>query len=661
MALCKKLYILLLIKIYIICLNQTDLSYINNQDISIKNAVYIIRNRDGSLNLDYKSKTSFINNEKIALKQNFEIKKDTKDEKEEYFYIFENNFDLYLSSSDHEEVKFNKYSFFGDKDYLLWKISPKINEEKKLIYYVQNKKNKKFWEFVPNKIIGNFRLSDTTEISNLKQDNEFLFIELYKNVEKKNSNLLNEEPIDVFIKYIDLTDRKLNRSGIKQIKKDEDNQELRYSVRSILKNIPWIRKIFILMPNKKVKYFKPIKEIKEKIVYVKDKDLLGFDTASIYAFLYNLYKMKKFGLSENFILMDDDYFIGQPLKKEDFFYEDNGKILPALVTSDYYEMNKEKLKDKLQNNLSKRSSVDAHSEIGFYVQQTRALLFMYDIFGEDDIRYGKKLIEPAFTHNAIPVKMSDIEELHEYILNKYEFGQQFLTSLIRTTLDLQMHTAYMAYVKNKYDRKLAKISSSFYDLSQIAQLKWNKKKLFVINTSTKNYRSYYYNREKTILEEMFPQKTKYELNKEEEKKQNEKDEEEEEEKEENKEDNNKNNKDANLLNISLININLKNVKGSNKMKSLENIENLRKDISVLFKGIKKIINTYEHIDNNDTLYKDILNEAKKHLDKQCKWQNKLNYFFIILFLLFVLNKIYNYTKIKRSRRNKYISLRREQF
>ena len=659
MALNKKLYILLLIKIYIICLNQTDLSYINSQDISIKNAVYIIRNRDGSFNLDYKSKGSFINNEKKLLKQNFEIKKDTKDEKEEYFYIYENNVELYLSSSDNEEIKFNKYSFLSDKDYLLWKIYPKINEENKLIYYVQNKKNKKFWEFVPNVIIRNFKLSDTTEISNLRQDNEFQFIELYKNVEKKNSKLLNEEPIDVFIKYIDLTDRNLNRKGIKQIKKDEDNQELRYSVRSILKNIPWIRKIFILMPNKKVKYFKPIKQIKEKIVYVKDKDLLGFDTASIYAFLYNLYKMKKFGLSENFILMDDDYFIGQPLNKEDFFYEENGIILPALVTSDYYEMNKEKLKKKLEKNLYKRSSSDAHSEIGFYVQQARALLFMYDIFGEDDKRYGKKLIEPAFTHNAIPVKMSDIEELHDYVLNKYEFGRKFLTSLIRTTLDLQMHTAYMAYVKNKYDRKVAKISSAFYDLSQIGQLKWNRKKLFVINTSTKNYRSYFYTKEKTILEELFPQKTKYELDKEEEKKQNEKDEEEKEE-EENEEDNNSN-KDANLSNISLININLNNAKGSNKMNTLEKIENLRKDISILVKGIKKIINTYEHIDNNDTLYEDILNEEKKHLDKQSKWQNKLNYFFIILFLLFVLNKIYNYTKIRRSRRNKYLSLRREQF
>ena len=35
------------------------------------------------------------------------------------------------------------------------------------------------------------------------------------------------------------------------------------------------------MPNEKVKFFKPYDEIKEKIVYVKDKDLVGFDSASI--------------------------------------------------------------------------------------------------------------------------------------------------------------------------------------------------------------------------------------------------------------------------------------------------------------------------------------------------------------------------------------------
>ena len=63
------------------------------------------------------------------------------------------------------------------------------------------------------------------------------------------------------------------------------------------------------MPNERVKFFKPSEEIKEKIVYVKDKDILGFDSASIYEFHYNLFKMKKFGLSENFIL--NSYYINK--------------------------------------------------------------------------------------------------------------------------------------------------------------------------------------------------------------------------------------------------------------------------------------------------------------------------------------------------------------
>ena len=85
---------------------------------------------------------------------------------------------------------------------------------------------------------------------------------------------------DVVIKYVDLSDKELVRKGIPQIKKDNDNGEIKFSLRSILKNIPWINKIFIVMPNEKVKYLKNYEEIKEKIIYVKDKDLAGFDSAS---------------------------------------------------------------------------------------------------------------------------------------------------------------------------------------------------------------------------------------------------------------------------------------------------------------------------------------------------------------------------------------------
>ena len=73
------------------------------------------------------------------------------------------------------------------------------------------------------------------------------------------------------------------------------------------------------MPNEKVKFLKDICEINGKIVYIKDEDILGFDSASSTAFEFNLWKLKKFGCSENILYLNDDYFIGKPLKKSKFF------------------------------------------------------------------------------------------------------------------------------------------------------------------------------------------------------------------------------------------------------------------------------------------------------------------------------------------------------
>ena len=58
---------------------------------------------------------------------------------------------------------------------------------------------------------------------------------------------VENEPIDLVYKYIDLSDENLHREGIPVCKKDYDNEELRYSLRSVLKNIPWVRKIFIII------------------------------------------------------------------------------------------------------------------------------------------------------------------------------------------------------------------------------------------------------------------------------------------------------------------------------------------------------------------------------------------------------------------------------
>ena len=183
-----------------------------------------------------------------------------------------------------------------------------------------------------------------------------IFFEIDKNVKFNDLKILRNEPIDVLIKYIDLYDSNLNRTGIHQIDKDYDNEELRYSLRSILKNIPWVRKLFILMPNEKVRYLKDYNLIKDKIVYVKDKDILGYDSSNDRAFQFRYWKLKEFGLSNNFIAMDDDYFIGNKLSKNDFFYVKNGKILPVIPTDIFIKIDRKLLKI-IANFIKKRQNI----------------------------------------------------------------------------------------------------------------------------------------------------------------------------------------------------------------------------------------------------------------------------------------------------------------
>ena len=218
---------------------------------------------------------------------------------------------------------------------------------------------------------------------------------------------MEKEPIYVLIKYIDLNDPNLIREGLHQIKKDEDNEELRYSIRSILKNIPWIRKLFIVMPNEKVRYFKDYELINEKIINVKDKDLLGYDSSNSHVFQYRFWKMKQFGLSDNFIYMDDDCFIGKPLNKSHFFYIENNKVVPTIINTKYEiytETQALKEYEKLKKNIVKNRREQTYSEFIYSVYKTYLFLIKY---------FKSEIIVPYFTHNAIPANVNDIKEIYD--------------------------------------------------------------------------------------------------------------------------------------------------------------------------------------------------------------------------------------------------------
>ena len=271
---------------------------------------------------------------------------------------------------------------------------------------------------------------------------------------------IEKEPIDVLIKYIDLKDKDLNRNGIHQIDKDSDNEELKYSIRSILKNIPWVRKIFILMPNKKVRYFKDYNIIKDKIVYVQDKDILGFDSSNSLAFQYRYWKMKMFGISDNFIVMDDDYFIGHQLKKSDFFYVENYKVVPAIITSKFLKI--ERITSEIKFDFYKKRALNSKKEQNediFFYSLYLTYLFIMDIF-----KIKEYIYIPRFTHNAIPVNVKELEEIYDIISNS-KYKETTLNSLYRHIENIQFQTFVLSYTFIKYNKKIKNIKYRYIKLN----------------------------------------------------------------------------------------------------------------------------------------------------------------------------------------------------
>ena len=256
-------------------------------------------------------------------------------------------------------------------------------------------------------------------------------------------SLLDLEPIDVLIKYIDLSDDKLIREGLPKLKKDIENGEIRYCIRSILENISWINKIYILMPNEKVKYLKEQNVIKDKIIYLKDKDVLGFDSASSITFEFNLWRIKNFGISNNFLYFNDDYFVGRPLKKQDFFYVLNGKVVPYILGKygKFSKKNVEKKTKKYNKIISHRKKFK-QDNIEYDLESYNSILFIYKLF-------GKKAIIRRFNHNAFGENLIDNEEIYNITLKYYHDPNACLNALKREINSMNYHYMHINYLINK--------------------------------------------------------------------------------------------------------------------------------------------------------------------------------------------------------------------
>ena len=428
-----------------------------------------------------------------------------------YYYLESKGLRLGIGESNliilyNKKNKTKKNKIIDSK--LKWNII-EINKNKYLIknYFTNNfiESNKNSLQCI-NK--PNFSLFFKNKNKNLNKNFIFSFLKLYEKLKFKKYHLkyIEKENIDLVIKYIDLKDKNINRFEIKQIYKDQDNEELKYSIRSILQYIPWIRKIFIIMPNERVRYFKSIKEIQKKIIYIKDKDLLGYDTSNICAFTFSLYRLKKFNLSKNFIYMDDDYFIGKPLKKSDFFYYDENekKVFPLIINTSFREINKTEVYNEYNKLFNMKEIISSHSREGFRLSLLSTEKFFIEHYN------NITLITAEFTHNAISENLDELKEIYEEF-KKYKYYKETMQSKLRYILRLNHQHFVNLYHLNIKNRKVKTLPHKYIKMELIKKANLNKE-LFVINTGGNHIPlKREYRIQKRIMNKRFPQPTKYEI------------------------------------------------------------------------------------------------------------------------------------------------------
>ena len=515
-------YLYLIIYSLLIKINsETTPRYLQSiYDDEFQEGVYLIKNLEGHLSLkliDNKLYFSSQGNNNTSNKFRIYKKQQKKfveyesynEEEQIYYYIEEKDLKkkLYFDESTESILASEKINP-EDDDKFLWEIKFTKYRNNLNYFEIKTKSQNNYLSYdESNKELTKAYCENSWTSLSENRSPKIKLIKLYKENKNIKSDILEKEPIDVVIKYIDLNDTSLDRNDFDQINKDKQNNELKYSLRSVLKNIPWVRKIYIIMPNEHIPYLKEKEEIKDKIIYIKDNDLLGFDSSSPPSFQFNLHKLKKYGLSENFILMDDDYFIAQPLSKSDLFYEEKGKVFPYLISTEYSELDEDELKTQYMNGLSNINDINYHSKDGFLFRKISTLYFLFKIF--DKRTDMNPLIEVGFTHNAIPLKISDVEEVYDNIEEHYQYNDICLRGNKRNIRSLQPQILFMSYVRNKYDRPVNEISWKYYDLSDVRQINLESK-LFVINVEDKEYYPLRYQTEQEVLSGLFPHPTKYE-------------------------------------------------------------------------------------------------------------------------------------------------------
>lgn len=327
--------------------------------------------------------------------------------------------------------------------------------------------------------------------------------------------------IDFVIIWVDGNDPQWQKEKEKYENKHSDNREIRYRdwknlkywFRGVEKYAPWVNKIYFVTWGHIPEW---LNTKNEKIVVVNHKDFIPEEylpTFSSHVIELNLHRIK--GLSEQFVYFNDDIFIINRVRPEDFFKR--GKPCDSAILSPAIKENKYGIGNVELNNMAiintyfnKNNQIKAKIfnwfNIKYGVQQNmkNILLFPWNSFTSFyEFHISSNFLKSTFEE----VWSKEYKELNETCLHKFRNLKLDVNQWLMR--DWQLASNNFVPKKTNYG-KLYTVDSNT-NIKKI--LKNNKHKIICINDSDMINDNQFENLKETIInnfELKLPQKSSFE-------------------------------------------------------------------------------------------------------------------------------------------------------
>ena len=265
-------------------------------------------------------------------------------------------------------------------------------------------------------------------------------------------------PIDVVCMWVDGSDRKWNtdlrthfyadfklhnKCGLVHSKLREPEEvppgtkdELYYNCMSIAKFMPWVRTYFLVTARPHKPWWWPpsgkIGSMRMQLIHhdeiFDDPSILPvFNSSHIHHYLTNIP-----GLAERFVLYDDDFFVGQPMKPNHFFTDDGMKAVVRLYPVDISALQEGNWKTLCQNTISVAKDTFLHGA--------------HPMFPE---HVGYPMFKTALRHITHVIRKPHLASLHRFRSDN-DIVSQYLAIMLMWRMGMTVappHTFVFGFIK----------------------------------------------------------------------------------------------------------------------------------------------------------------------------------------------------------------------